>query len=214
MNSLSDAILQSNSSNSFADSLSPVSSSTSDGFSILGISWTTWLIIILLLAFLGFNVFLYLAKGTEDIVTIFAPITKKLFGTSVAVAGQTIDVAAEGAKQVVGSTADVVQSGLSAVQELTPNELPSKNKYSNVNTTAPPKEDALQQALNKSSSKIDDYQAYDAPSSVHSAGKSGWCLIGEDRGFRSCARVDEEDVCVSGQIYPTQDVCINPNLRP
>ena len=58
-----------------------------------------------------------------------------------------------------------------------------------------------------------DYQALEASSSVHSSGKSGWCFVGEDRGFRSCALVNEGDKCMSGDIFPSQELCINPNLR-
>jgi hypothetical protein len=43
--------------------------------------------------------------------------------------------------------------------------------------------------------------------------KQGYCYIGEDRGFRSCIEVDKGDVCMSGDIFPTKDICINPNLR-
>ena len=43
--------------------------------------------------------------------------------------------------------------------------------------------------------------------------KSGYCYIGEDRGFRSCMEVGEGDVCMSGDIFPTQAICVNPNLR-
>ena len=46
-----------------------------------------------------------------------------------------------------------------------------------------------------------------------SKSKAGFCYIGEDRGFRSCIEVGEGEVCMSGDIFPTQDVCINPNLR-
>lgn len=44
--------------------------------------------------------------------------------------------------------------------------------------------------------------------------KSGYCYIGEDNGFRSCVKVGKNDQCISGDIFPTHDVCINPNLRP
>ncbi len=44
-------------------------------------------------------------------------------------------------------------------------------------------------------------------------GKSGYCFIGEDRGFRSCIHVEQGDSCMSGDIFPTKEVCINPNLR-
>ena len=43
--------------------------------------------------------------------------------------------------------------------------------------------------------------------------QSGFCYIGEDRGFRSCISVGEGDLCMSGDIFPSQEVCINPNLR-
>ena len=43
--------------------------------------------------------------------------------------------------------------------------------------------------------------------------KTGFCYIGEDRGFRSCIEVGEGDVCMSGNIFPTEAICINPNLR-
>lgn len=55
----------------------------------------------------------------------------------------------------------------------------------------------------------------DATSVTQSAGRSrsGYCYIGEDRGFRSCIKVGENDQCMSGDIFPTMDICINPNLR-
>jgi hypothetical protein len=43
--------------------------------------------------------------------------------------------------------------------------------------------------------------------------KAGFCYIGEDRGFRSCIDVGVGDVCMSGDIFPTEAICINPNLR-
>ena len=42
---------------------------------------------------------------------------------------------------------------------------------------------------------------------------TGFCYIGEDRGFRSCIDVKEGDVCMSGDIFPSRDICINPRLR-
>lgn len=43
--------------------------------------------------------------------------------------------------------------------------------------------------------------------------KKGWCFVGEDRDFRSCISVSESDKCMSGNIFPTKDICINPSLR-
>ena len=43
--------------------------------------------------------------------------------------------------------------------------------------------------------------------------KSGFCYIGEDRGFRRCIAVGEGDKCLSGDIFPTDEICVNPSLR-
>jgi hypothetical protein len=212
-NNISGSILQS--------SVSPTTTTDSSGFfdSIKNISITTWIIIILILSFLGFNIFVYLAKGTQDITTLFGPLIGKIFGTTAAVTGEVVDVSAEGAKAVVNTTAGAIDSGLTAIQNITPqgssSTLPNQQ-------FVPPQPDILaNNSLNKTlntaqqqTQSNNDYQANEAASSVHlSGGKSGWCFIGEDRGFRSCAEVNTNDKCMSGDIFPSQELCVNPNLR-
>lgn len=43
--------------------------------------------------------------------------------------------------------------------------------------------------------------------------KSGFCYLGEDRGVRTCVQVDDDDTCLSNQVFPTQEICVNPNLK-
>ena len=47
----------------------------------------------------------------------------------------------------------------------------------------------------------------------HQSGKGGYCYIGEDRGFRSCVKVEPIDKCMSGEVYSRHDICIDPTLR-
>jgi hypothetical protein len=47
----------------------------------------------------------------------------------------------------------------------------------------------------------------------HQSGKAGYCYIGEDRGFRSCIKVEAGDTCMSGDVYSRHDICVNPSLR-
>ena len=203
----------------FASSSSENSTSIFDG--LKNINFTTWLLIILILAFLGFNIFVYLAKGTESIRSIFAPLFEKVFGTALLVTGETVDVAAEGAKTVVTGTANAVNTGLTAIQDVTPNSANSSINSQSVQDTSSTQQNVstdntLNKALNSSHNEnqdATDYAAHEASSSVHSAGKAGWCFIGEDRGFRSCAQVGVNDQCMSGDIFPSQELCINPNLR-
>lgn len=47
----------------------------------------------------------------------------------------------------------------------------------------------------------------------HQSGKAGYCYIGEDRGFRSCIKVEAGDKCMSGEVFNRHDICMNPSLR-
>ena len=209
-NNLSSAILQS--SEPTFPSLATTNSSSSNSFfdSLKEINTTTWIVIILILAFLGFNIFVYLAKGTQDISNFFGPIIQKIFGTTAGVASQTVDVAAEGTKAVVGGTATAVNTTLSAVQDITPNGASSSIKSEPISQKQinEHESNSLNKALN--ASKQTQQQSSYEP---HEAESSGWCYIGEERGYRTCAQVGVDDKCMSGDIFPSQELCMNPNLR-
>lgn len=225
--SFTNSILQSSempSSNFLTDNtsnFSNVENSNSIFDYLKSINITTWILIVLILAFLGFNIFVYLAQGTQDITNFFKPILEKIFGTAINTTGNVIDVSAEGAKAIVNTSANVLDKGLSGIQSITPNSSPTSLNNQSINSTFPQvnsvENTSLNRALNssKQSQQIDnnDYQAHEAPSSVHTTNKSGWCFVGEDRGFRTCAAIGVNDQCMSGDIFPSQEICINPNLR-
>jgi hypothetical protein len=215
-NSLSDSILKSSES-SMSSFGSTSYSSNENGFfdTFKNINMTTWLLIILILAFLGFNIFVYLAEGTQEVTKFFAPLIEKIFGTTVDVTSKVVDVSAEGAKAVVGGAANIIETGLSSAQDITPNGSGSSVKGQQIDQQKLDilEENNLNKALNRAASQETDYQAYEASTSVHSVGKSGWCYVGNDRGFRTCAEVGKNDSCMSGDIFPSQEICMNPSLR-
>lgn len=69
----------------------------------------------------------------------------------------------------------------------------------------------------KDRQKLEDVEPNDqfsnAPRAKPGNNKSGWCYIGNYSGYRSCSKVGEADKCMSGDIFPTHDVCVNPSLR-
>lgn len=241
--SILETINQSMGSNNMGSTPTVSSSSTSSGSSsggffgsLFSVSITTWIIIILVLAFLGFNIFVYLAKGTQDITNFFAPIISKILAAFAMVTGQVINTTATGAKAVVNTTADVIDSGLTGVQNVTQdatefvtqNTTQGKKAGSTVGGLSLPNaipqadvmlNNTLNKALNTSTvqknvGQSHDYVADDATSSIQKTqSKAGYCYIGEERGHRSCMRVNENDTCMSGEIFPTNEICINPSLR-
>jgi hypothetical protein len=72
--------------------------------------------------------------------------------------------------------------------------------------------DALQKALDDAAQSGGEVIPDAAESRIQS-GKSGWCFIGAEGLSRTCAEIGVNDMCMSGEIYPTKDVCINPKLR-
>ena len=221
---------------------STTSSSGSSFFSYFqNISATTWVIIIVIFAFLGFNIFAVLAKGTQDITTIFKPILDLLAKLT----GQLVSVTAQGGKDVVNTTAGVLDAGLTGVQDVAqgqsplnnqqpltqgPNQAPSPTTATTstssvpVQSTIPQPESTQNYGINKvlnaaapqsQGSNGQTYEADTASSTIQSggSGKAGWCYIGDDDGYRTCAQVGVNDTCMSGNIFPSQEICINPNLR-
>jgi len=179
------------------------------------VKFTTWVIIFFVLSFLGFNIFVYLAKGTQTISEIFKPVVERLSYLLGITTLQTINVSAKGTQSVVNATTDVINTSLNSIENTTQvNQSGQTQNNSHPDIT---QHNTLNQALNNTTSQRqqsggEDYQADDSTSSIQ-IGKAGWCYIGEDRGFRSCAEVGVNDTCMSGEIFPTNDVCVNPNLR-
>jgi hypothetical protein len=234
------------------DSIAASSSSSSSFMDFFtGITWQTWLIIILLLAFLGINIFAYLEKGTETTTDIFGRIFTpilKLFGYEVLETTKvTVEESATGTKAGVDMVANTTTGAINTVE----NKARSNNS-TNTNTTnttntvtgqqptntkfnsAQPIRDQLkiekqineledwqqqnlQKALGDSAKPAANVQPDDSLSRIQASsgsGKAGWCFIGEDRGFRTCSEIGENDKCMSGDIFPSNEICMNPNLRP
>jgi hypothetical protein len=227
------------------------SSSFMDFFSNL--TWQSWLIFILILAFLGINIFSYLEMGTEKTTNFFAPLLK-LFGyETLETTRQTVETSATGTKAGVDIVSNTITGTINAVENNVnsyskSNNNNNNNNSTNMNTTNTVvgkkstnvsknsqliqdqekmenqindlenmQQQNLQKALDDSKSSNSGPRPDDSLSRIQASsgsGKSGWCFIGEDRGFRTCSQIGQNDQCMSGEIFPSQEICMNPNLRP
>lgn len=71
--------------------------------------------------------------------------------------------------------------------------------------------DCSQPAINKLNNKLSEISTYSKEQNVT---ENGYCYIGYDNGQRECVDVYAGDICMSGEIFPSLDICINPKLRP
>ena len=76
------------------------------------------------------------------------------------------------------------------------------------------KQESIQKAL-EYAEKNPQYPAPDASSSRTQLPRSSkaYCYTGTDSGNRSCAEVSPNQQCMSGDIFPSMDICVNPRLR-
>ena len=163
----------------------------------------TIFLIILILALLGFNVFAYLAKGTD------------VFSNFMASYGKYIP---EGIKRMLNLSEKGTELGL----DVAAGTVKDVNKV--IQKTAgehsklwKARDKNLEKSINEGNFKgLNNHPQHEpdkTDSKVQEKKKSGWCYIGTDRTFRSSIKVSESDKCMSGKIFPTKAICINPSLR-
>lgn len=182
----------------------------SDQYMNDGVSWTTlfrYLIIILILAFLGINLFTHLGSITDYLLDLIKPILA-FFGYTIAETTKTtIDLSATGSKGLIDVAAETATGGIDLLEK----GLGGKQIRNNIDNKQKMSIDTALSHANNAQPMPDD--AGSLTQSSQSKSKSGHCYIGEDRGFRSCIQVGEGDECMSGDIFPTHEICVNPSLR-
>ena len=218
--------------------LTPLPEGNSGSSFFTNVSWQTWLIVFLILTLLGINVFAYLAKGTEETASIFRQVFGPIlsffgFGTLHA-SKQVIETSAKGAKAGVDIVAGATTGALDIVEETAKNGIPAATSGTSIGLSTPEgrqagssmpsrqqvgeeerwQPGALEMALEDASLKQNQQGGGPIPhDSSFTTGKAGWCFIGEDQEIRSCSEIGVNDKCMSGDVFPTQAVCMNPNLR-
>ena len=161
-----------------------------------------YILAFLIIGFIILNILAVTGKLPNALKDFFQPLLG-FFGHAV---GGTLKTTAqeteEGVKAVLDVPIDLATGGLDKLKE----EIDPDKK-----TTLK----ALNHAENNEKN-IQNVKADDATSRTQmyrGSLKGGYCYIGEDRGFRSCIDVKHRDECMSGDIFPSKEICINPRLR-
>ena len=217
------------------------SASSSVSTSVSSLPWWAWVIVIIVLALFGINIFIYLAKGTQILAnisdffaSIFLKITKFFAYLTLQVTKQITNIGALGAKTGIDVVSGTINAGADTLEQVSndiniknantmppinvgANPIPNTgiNTGTNIAKQISTENNELTAALNNAA-QSPEYMADETSSSLtmsKSTNKAGWCYIGEEQGYRSCIDVGVNDMCMSGDIFPSKDICINPTLR-
>jgi hypothetical protein len=167
------------------------------------------LVVLLVLSFLGINV---LTTG-GNILQIFADIFGPLFNQILSLFGYTAGTIINTGADVVGDTAiagiEIAKGSIENVGDL----LIDASK-TNIDPSARSSLDNIISSGNRiRTPNVFSPDTSESPiQKPLSSGSSKWCLVGEYKSKRGCIEIDEHDKCMSGQIYPSQKMCINPTL--
>jgi hypothetical protein len=187
------------------------STSTSDLFSNKNIV-ILLLVVLLILSILGINILTLLGSVLEWLINLFGPviiIILSFFGyTTGSVIVKTSDIVGDVSKGGIDLATGAVDNIGNLLKNASEPAVDNKFKSSldtALNTpppnfhSSPPKEPEPTPASNPVQNPI-------------SASKTSWCLVGEYQEKRGCIEISESDKCLSGQIYPNRELCLNPTL--
>lgn len=210
-----------------------------------------WIFIILLLAFLGFNIFKYLAQGTDIVTALLSPIAYIVTMVSGDTAKTTLEHTSQGAQTIATESSNFLQillklitdffngsvnfittssiSGINYLQStIKQDKITPTNENANTKDTKEENEDEHEEGVLKNERKIET-RIQDVSNSIkNSIAKKedkipepsstdsqyhGFCYVGKQNNLRHCAKVSSKSKCMSGDIFPTMDICVNPKLR-
>jgi hypothetical protein len=165
------------------------------------------LVVLLIFSFLGINILTLLGNIFQNFVQIFGPMVSQIlsiFGyTTGTVLNKTADVVSDTAKAGIDIAEGSIQSVGNILRDASNPNVNDKTKYS------------LDNALNQGKVSLGEPAADTSENPIQkpiTAGKQTWCLVGEYQGKRGCIEVNEHDRCLSGQVFPSQKMCLNPTL--
>jgi hypothetical protein len=158
--------------------------------------------VLLILSLLGVNLFIIVGNMVQVIITLFKPLIYQIlaiFGyTTGTLINKTADITADVARTGVDIAEGTVQSVGNILKNASKGAVNIETKRDLDIVISEPKADTSESPIQKSTS----------------GSKSAWCLIGEHNGRRGCVEVNDASKCLSGNVFPNIEMCLNPAFSP
>ena len=164
------------------------------------------LVTILLFMMIGINIIDFISNLIDYIADTLKPGLGSILSAVAYLTGTTIntttDVVSDTAKAGIDIVEDTIQSVgniLIDVSNREDNKMEVSDKIEKSEKDEPkdePEPDSSETSIQNSISSK----------------KQNWCLVGDHNNRRSCASVTAAEKCMSGQIFPSHESCLNPNL--
>jgi len=165
---------------------------------------------LLIFSFLGINLLVVLGNLLQTIINIFSPLITQILSVFGYTAGTILDKTEDVATSVAKAGIDIAGGTVQSVADLL-----KKGSIDNVNPQAI---NELDRSLNTKQSRQPNYRLNEpAPDTSENkiqkpitSDKNVWCLVGEYESKRGCVEVNDASKCLSGQVFPNEQMCLNP----
>ena len=164
------------------------------------------LVILLVFSMIGINIIEFIGKIIVYISDMLTPVFGSILSAIAYLTGTTINTTTDVVSDTAKVGIDVVDDTIQSVGNL----LIDISKHNDDKTEI---SDIIEKS-DKDEPK-DEPEPDSSEASIQNAisnKKQNWCLVGEYNNRRYCASVNEADKCISGQIFPSHESCLNPNL--
>jgi hypothetical protein len=187
---------------------------------------------LLILSFLGINLLASMGNLVEIISNLFGPFFVQIlsiFGyTAGTVLDKSTDVVTDVAKTGIDLAGDTLQSAADLLKDASRDNVNEKalnqmdsvssgninsNDSTNNSVNNSVNNSSIDKTINESKPKINIPKPDNSVDPIQkpiTSGKTNWCLVGEYQGKRGCIQVNDNSKCMSGQVFPSQQMCINP----
>jgi len=175
---------------------------------------------IALIVFLTFIVLIFTSLGSyaSDFISDVLYSTGWFIGKSSDIVSKGTETGINIANGAIHNGSDLLIKASQRGRDSQPVEIGGPNKqYVNDNNETPtedkPKQQSNEKPKKQSGPKEPQPDKTDNPiQKPISSGKSNWCLVGEYQGKRGCIAIADSDRCMSGQVFPSQQACLNPTF--
>jgi hypothetical protein len=158
--------------------------------------------VLLILSLLGVNLFIIVGNIVQNLVSIFKPLVYQIlaiFGyTTGTLINKTADITSDVARAGVDIAEGTVQSVGNLLKNASKGVVPIETKRDLDIVISEPKADTSESPIQKSTT----------------GAKSAWCLVGEHNGRRGCVEINDASRCLSGNVFPNAEMCLNPTFSP
>ena len=158
------------------------------------------LLALLILSLLGINLLTIADNFVREVYRLFEPIIDQiLYGTG-EVINKSTDLITDTTKKGIDVAGGTVQSIGNLLKKAGDDDNDKRRLDRSINNSYvkknEPKPDTSENPIQKPIAST----------------KTNWCLVGEYQNRRGCIEIGEHDKCLSGQVFPDQKSCLNPNL--